>query len=177
MDENYENQEHNNYCKLEKHPVWKHILHALMCLLGAFLAFYFVTDWYFKSMLDPVHQMRRIDKAMERSDRQMEKNFKRAYVKGQQLEDRASRLIRLEETDKGYRVLVDLVPLNDSEKNVDVKTNGNVLTVRAAKISGFGDKKSLVEFTQSYMFDDDVDLNKITKERKGDYYIISIPQD
>ena len=40
---------------------------------------------------------------------------------------------------------------------------------------GIGGRKSLVEFTQSYMFGDDVDLSKLTKERKGDMYIITIP--
>lgn len=173
MDEN-QNYE-NHQCIFHRHPVLKHLLYALMGLLGAFLAFYVVTDWYFKSMLDPVNQMKRMDRAIERRDRQMEKTFKKAFVGGHRLEAAANRIIRLEQTDDSYKVLVDLVPLNDSEKNVEVTTNGNMLTVKAAGIHGIGDRKSIVEFTQSYMFDGSVDLKKITKERHGDTYVITIP--
>ena len=48
MDENnnYENHEHHHHhdCWLCDHPVFKHIITALMVFLGAYLAFYTVTD-------------------------------------------------------------------------------------------------------------------------------------
>lgn len=172
-------EENNNYehrkCEFERHPILKHLLYGLMGLIGAFLAFYVVTDWYFKAMLNPVNQMKRMDRAIERRDREMEKAFKKAFHGTERLQERANHIIKLEQDDDEYKVLVDLVPLNDSEKNVEVKTNGNLLTVKAAGIHGFGDRKSLVEFTQSYMFGDNVDLSKLTKERKGDTYVITIP--
>lgn len=172
-------EENNNYehrkCEFERHPILKHLLYGLMALIGAFLAFYVVTDWYFKAMLNPVNQMKRMDRALERRDREMEKAFKKAFHGTERLQERANHIIKLEQDDDEYKVLVDLVPLNDSEKNVEVKTNGNLLTVKAAGIHGFGDRKSLVEFTQSYMFGDNVDLSKLTKERKGDTYVITIP--
>ena len=170
-------EENNNHhvCTIERHPILKHLLSGLMALIGAFLAFYVVTDWYFKAMLNPVNQMKRMDKFIEKRDRQMEKAFKKAFRGTERLQERANHIIRLEQDDDAYKVLVDLVPLNDSEKNVEVKTNGNILTVKAAGIHGFGERKSLVEFTQSYMFGDNVDLSKLTKERKGDMYVITVP--
>ena len=172
-------EENNNYNHehhvFERHPIMKHLFYGLLGLIGAFLAFYVVTDWYFKAMLNPVNQMKRMDRAIERRDREMEKAVKKAVRGTERLQERANHVIRLEQTDDEYKVLVDLVPLNDSEKNVEVKANGNVLTVKAAGIHGFGERKSLVEFTQSYMFGDDVDLSKLTKERKGDMYVITIP--
>lgn len=175
MEEN--NNYNNNYEHhvFERHPIMKHLFYGLLGLIGAFLAFYVVTDWYFKAMLNPVNQMKRMDRAIERRDREMEKAFQKAFRGTERLQERANHVIRLEQTDDEYKVLVDLVPLNDSEKNVEVKANGNVLTVKAAGIHGFGERKSLVEFTQSYMFGDDVDLSKLTKERKGDMYVITIP--
>lgn len=175
MEEN-NNHEHHT-CEIERHPVLKHLLYGLMALIGAFLAFYVVTDWYFKAMLNPINQMKRMDRAIEKRDRQMEKAFKKAFHGTEKLQERANHIIRLEQDDAAYKVLVDLVPLNDSEKNVEVKTNGNILTVKAAGIHGLGNRKSLVEFTQSYMFGDNVDLSKLTKERKGDMYIITIPME
>ena len=172
-------EENNNYNHehhvFERHPIMKHLFYGLLGLFGAFLAFYVVTDWYFKAMLNPVNQMKRMDRAIEKRDREMEKAFKKAFRGTERLQERANHVIRLEQSDDEYKVLVDLVPLNDSEKNVEVKANGNVLTVKAAGIHGFGERKSLVEFTQSYMFGDDVDLSKLTKERKGDMYVITIP--
>lgn len=175
-------EENNNYCEhhacfFHHHPVLKHLFYGLLGLLGAFLAFYMVTDWYFKSMLDPVNQMKRMDRAIEKRDRHMEREFQKAYKGANRLQERANHVIRLEETHEGYKVLVDLVPLNENEKNVEVKASGHILTVKAAGIHGFGDRKSLVEFTQSYLFGDDVDLSKLTKERKGDMYVINIPVD
>lgn len=168
-----ENHEHK--CGLERHPIMKYFLLGLLALIGAFLAFYVVTDWYFKAMLNPVNQMKRMDKVIEKRDREMEKAFKKAFQGTERLQERANHVIRLEQSDNEYKVLVDLVPLNDNEKNVSVKTNGNILTVKAVGLHGFGDRKSLVEFTQSYMFGDDVDLAKLTKERKDEMYIITIP--
>ncbi len=168
-----ENHEHKY--GLERHPIMKYFLLGLLALIGAFLAFYVVTDWYFKAMLNPVNQMKRMDKVIEKRDREMEKAFKKAFQGTERLQERANHVIRLEQSDNEYKVLVDLVPLNDNEKNVSVKTNGNILTVKAVGLHGFGDRKSLVEFTQSYMFGDDVDLAKLTKERKDEMYIITIP--
>lgn len=180
-------EENNNYCENntcyehktevhnEKNHFWKHLLHGLMALLGAFLAFYVVTDWYFKSMLDPVNQMKRMDKAIERRDREMERTFKKAFTGTQKMQERANRIIHLEQNDEEYKVIVDLIPLNDNERNVEVKTNGNILTVKAAGIHGMGDRKSIMEFIQSYRFNDDVDLSKMTQKRKGDNYVITIP--
>lgn len=172
MEENNYQEHHSIF---ERHPMLKHLLYGLFALIGAFLAFYVVTDWYFKAMLNPVNQMKRMDRAIERRDRQMEKAFKKAFQGTERLQDRANHVIKLEQSDDEYKVIVDLVPLNNSSKNVDVRTNGNVLTVRAAGIHGLGNRKSLVEFTQSYMFGDNVDLSKLTKEREGDMYVITIP--
>ena len=169
--------EYNNHhdCFFHRHPVLKHLLYGLLALIGAFLAFYVVTDWYFKAMIDPVSQMRRMDRAIEHREKKKKKAFKKAFKGTERLQERANHVIRLEQTDDEYKILVDLVPLNNSEKNVEVKTDGNILTVKAMGMHGFGERKSIVEFTQSYMFGDDVDLTKLTKKRKGDMYIITIP--
>lgn len=178
-------EENNNYCEtnsyenkksfFEKHPFLKHLFYGFLSLLGAFLAFYMVTDWYFKSMLDPINQIKRMDKAIEKRDREIEKTFKKAFTGTQKMQERANRVIRLEQDEDEYKVIVDLIPLNDNERNIEVKANGNVLTVKAVGIRGMGDRKSIMEFIQSYRFNDNVDLNKLTQDRKGDDYIITVP--
>ena len=51
--------EHNYHddCFLCKHPILRHTLIGILVFLGAFAAFYVVTDWHFKRMLDPAVQM------------------------------------------------------------------------------------------------------------------------
>ena len=70
-DNNYRHEDFDN-CFLCKHPVLKHVLTGLLVFLGAFAAFYVVTDWHFKRMMDPVSQMRRIDKAIMQREKSFE---------------------------------------------------------------------------------------------------------
>lgn len=90
MDENnnYENHEHHHHyddCWLCHHPVLKHILTALMVFLGAYLAFYTVTDWHFKRMMDPAVQMRRFEKNMMREHKQMERMYRKNLERGMRI--------------------------------------------------------------------------------------------
>ena len=56
---------HEHYgCFHERHPWLAHLLTALSVLIGAFLAFYVVTDWHYKRLLDPVHQMKKMERMM-----------------------------------------------------------------------------------------------------------------
>ena len=56
--------ENRNGCFWCKHPICKSIFIALLVFFGAFAAFYVVTDWHFKRMLDPSVQMRKVEKMM-----------------------------------------------------------------------------------------------------------------
>ena len=80
MDENnYENShEHKaENCFLCGHPVLRHILVGILTFLGAFAAFYVVTDWHYKRMLDPMVQMRKMDRMMMKEARMAEKVARR----------------------------------------------------------------------------------------------------
>ena len=47
-------------------------------------------------------------------------------------------------------------------------------TRKLRKIKSFGNEK-IINFTQSYYLDENLEKDKITKEKKGNKYIISIP--
>ena len=184
MEENNENIEHeehhhhhDKFCDCyEKHPFLKCLLYGFLVLLGSFLASYMVADWYFKHMLNPETHMRRMEKAFERQERQMQKDMDRSFRMADKMRVGSDRIIKLEQNHDKYQIFVDLVPLDKNEKNVEIKTNGNVLTVKAADIKSENGKKSVTEITQSYLFDRDYDLSKLTKERQGDTLIITIPE-
>lgn len=165
----------NGDCFLCHHPVLKHILTGLLVFLGSFAAFYVVTDWHYKRMLDPAVQMRKMEKMMIHDQRQMDKVIRREAKRGYNLEKKAENFIRVEKNTDNYRIIIDLKPFDDNEKNVEVTTNGNVLTVTAAGEKERRGHEMITKVSQNFMFDEDVDLSRINKIREGNEYIILVP--
>ena len=84
-------------------------------------------------------------------------------------------LVNLVKEANEYKVIIDLKPLGDDDKNVDVKLDNNIVTV-----SGDMEKKELggeklMNFSQSFYLDEKLLPNKIVKEKKGNKYIVTIP--
>ena len=74
-----------------------------------------------------------------------------------------------------YKVIVDLTLLDGNEKNISINIQGDELT-----ISGNMDKKirgteKIINFTQTYYLDEKLKETDITREKKGDKYIVTIP--
>ena len=81
-EEHYTKEHHHHYETFhERHPLLSTLLTTLAVLLGAYLAFYTVTDWHFKRMLDPIHQMKRMEKMMIKEDKAMNKFMQKALMK------------------------------------------------------------------------------------------------
>ena len=71
-DNNYRHEEFDD-CFLCKHPALRHVLTGLLVFLGAFAAFYVVSDWHFKRMMDPMLQMRKMDRAIMRQEHKFDR--------------------------------------------------------------------------------------------------------
>ena len=186
-DNNYRHEDFDN-CFLCKHPVLKHILTGLLVFLGAFAAFYVVTDWHFKRMMDPVSQMRRIDKAIMQREKSFDKMERRA-LKAQERYDRkafnaqermertVSGFVHVEKTPDCYKIVIILRPFDNDETNVEVKTDGNTVVINAAGEKNKHNKKEIIRFSQAFNFGEDIDTDNITKIRQRDDYIINVPID
>ena len=70
---------------------------------------------------------------------------------------------------------IDLRAFENNENNVQVSTNGNILTIVGRSIRKAPNNEQISEFQQNYMFGDNVKLQDLTKETNGNYYIITIP--
>ena len=153
----------------DKHPFWKALLTGLLTFLGAFCAFYVVSDWHFKRMMhSPFSKMDRIYK---REMKEMDKMFKVE----RNLAKHSAHVIHLEQGKDAYRILIDLKAFDNNENNVQVNVNGNVLNINGKSVKTTRHNEQITEFQQSYMFGNDVNLKDLTKETKGSYYIITIP--
>lgn len=176
MEDNREySNHHHDDCFMYRHPVMRHLCIACLTFLGAFAAFYVVTDWHYKRMLDPAVQMRKMEKMFRADENYIEKMAEKQMNRERHMTERAESFIRLEKADKSYKVVVDLRPFDNDEKNVEVSADGHVLTVSAAGAAKKHGRERILKVTQNYLFDDDVDLNNMTKIRQGKDLVIYIP--
>ena len=141
------------------HPLMKALMTGLLTFLGAFCAFYVVADWHFKnSMHNPY---------ADRMERIAERGFAR----------KAANIIHLEQMGDVYKIIIDLRAFDNNENNVQVSSNGNILTINGRSIRKSKYNEQISEFQQNYMFGNNVKLNDLTKETNGNYYVITIPID
>jgi len=184
MDENnYENTTHHDHydhyhyedCFLCRHPFLKALLTWLLTLLGAFLAFYVVTDWHYKRMLDPMVQMRRMDRMIQKEEHQMHRMFDKEIGREKALERKAGDIIQVEKTDDVYKIIVDLKPFNNDERNVKVTREGETLTVGVAGEIKKHSKDLIINLTQRFIFPDNADLDDMSKFKEGNKYYIVVP--
>ena len=93
----------------------------------------------------------------------------------QKMADQASQFIHVEKADDAYKIIIDLRPFDNDEKNVEVKTDGNTVIINAAGEKNTRSKQEIVKYSQAFAFGENVDTSEITKVREGDKYIITIP--
>ena len=182
MDENIREEEihehrRDEYCFLCNHHVMRHLITALLVFLGAFCAFYAVSDWHFKRLYDPVYQIRKMDHMMMNQERNMERAFKKHMKKDFMMEKKVGEITHMEKTPDAYKIIIDLKPFDNDEKNVEVKANGDTLSMNAAGVRNGRKGEAIYKFMQNYSFDDNVKLSEMTKEKVGDALVITIPAD
>ena len=153
-----------------KHHLLKVIGVIIATFLGAFLAFYLAVDLTLNRMFNPEYQIRKIEKSMNNIQKFDEKMMENPFAPKM-----SPMLVNLVKEANEYKVIIDLKPLGDDDKNVDVKLDNNIVTV-----SGDMEKKELggeklMNFSQSFYLDEKLLPNKIVKEKKGNKYIVTIP--
>lgn len=178
MEENQNNKEETLKVKEEfhpmctNHPLIKSIIIGLLIFLGAFCAFYVIADWHFKKLFEPRFiSPSRMEQQMFKDMHRMDKMFK----ENKDFSHKSAHVIHLEQTKNFYKIIIDLKAFDNNENNVQVTTNGNLLTINGRSIKKSKHNEQISEFQQQYMFGNNVKLEDLTKETNGNYYIITIP--
>ena len=154
---------------------WLKIL--VIVILGfvmIFAAFYIAVTIALHQMLDPVYNSKRIEKLLK----QQEKNFEQfEFELGEHpfLPKTRPMLVNLVKENDEYKIIVDLKPLEGNENDVSVKINDNVISVHGELNNRTNNGEKILNFSQSYYLDEKLITDKMTKEKKGDKYIITIP--
>ena len=169
--------EENRYesCYLHKHPIMKHVLVGLLVFLGAFSAFYVVADWHFKRMLDPAIQMRNMDRAMMKQEHRMDKLMQKEMSKN--FRPDTTSFVKVNKEDDVYKIVVDLRPFGNDEKNVEVRPEGNSIVINAANEKNARNGREITKYSQTFSFGEKINSANITIIREGKDYVIIVPID
>ena len=85
-------------------------------------------------------------------------------------------IVEIQKLDDEYKIIVDLRPFDNNEKNVRVEVRDNMATVNASVEKEKRHEDSIVEFSQTFYLEGDLDTSKIKKERFKDKYIVTVPE-
>ena len=158
----------------EKRQHFKHALCTfLAALIGGFLAFYVVMDITLARMLDPMRSIKRAEKMMMNQAREMKRLDNDIFTPSPMPLHHS--IITMIKEDGAYKFIVDLKQLNNNEKNVEVIVNDDTVNIKGAVEKSKGRENSIVEFSQTFALGQKIETSKVTKERKGDKYIVTVP--
>lgn len=174
MDENKqeEKQEHPT-----NHHLMKQLLIGILVFLGAFCAFYTVADWHMKRLYNPIYQMKQMDRMMMQQEHNINKAMKKHFKEDMRLEHKVAEISHIEKTPDAYKIIIDLKPFDNDEKNVEVKAEGDTITINAAGIRNGRRGEAIYKFMQNYSFDKNVNLSEMEKTKIGDSLVITLPID
>lgn len=157
-----------------KHCWWKFLAIMLATLIGAFLAFYCVVDMTFKRMMNPEHQIKRMNKMIERQERDMMK-MERKMMKDAHIPFHRA-IVTMDKNSDEYVIYVDLKPFDNNKDNVKITTEGQMITISGEVEKNKNNEERMMSFTQTFNLDDDVDVANLEKKVYKDKYVITIPE-
>lgn len=159
----------------EKKVGWLRVLGIIVItFLVAFLAFFAALEFSLHRMMDPVYHAKRIEKMMRQEQKRIEK-FEDKMMENPFEPKMQPMLVNLVKENDEYKVIVDLKPLGGNDKNIKVNLENNVISIYGDMEKKEHRGEEIMSFAQSYYLDEKINSDKMTKEKKGDKYIITIP--
>lgn len=147
---------------------------ALTTFLVAYLAFYIALKHHLKRAYDPFYQAQKMEKMFEKQSYNFDKYILDKMENPFEAKMRPM-IVNLVKEPNEYKVIVDLSQFDGEEKAVDVIVKGDELTVKGQFDKKIRGNEKIINFTQTYYLDEKFDEEKITKEMKGNKYIVTIP--
>ncbi len=159
----------------EKQHTWLKTLGIILAtFIGAFLAFYLAINLTINRMLSPEYHINKMEKMIQKQERSFRK-MEDKMMENPFEPKMAPMLVNLVKEPNEYKVIVDLKPLGGDEKNVNVKYENKMITVFGEMEKSTKHEEKIMNFSQSYYLNEDVNIDKMTKEKRDNKYIITIP--
>lgn len=152
----------------------KILVGVILGLVMIFAVFYIAVMLALHQMLDPVYNSKQIEKMLKQQERNFER-FETELGEHPFLPKTRPMLVNLTKENNEYRIIVDLKPLDGNENGVTVKIKDNVISVDGTLDKQTHRGEEILNFSQSYYLDEKLDTDKISKVKRGDKYIITVP--
>ena len=179
MDEKKEFKE--CHCDEHKTEHWaKFALLLLAVFIACYLAVYYVMDQMRHAYYVPAAPIENIDRILNEQDKMFQKDFGMGVFP---MHDRAMMMVKIpvetykDDNADAYKMIINLKPFNNNPKNVDVNVQENKVSVNAVGEKSGRNSDRVYSFSQSFMLPEKIDLTKVTKEKKGHNYVITMPID
>ena len=156
-----------------RHTLKHAVITFIAALLGGFLAFYVVMDITLAKMFDPMRGVRRAEKMIQKQAREMQRLDNDIFMPASIPLHHS--LINMVKENNAYKFIIDLNQLNNNDKNVEVTVNGDTINIKGVVDKTKGHKDMVIEFSQTFALGAPIIKDKVTKEEKGDKYIITVP--
>ena len=147
---------------------------VLITFLVSYLAFYMATKHHLKNLNNPFYQAERLEKMFEKQAYNFDKYELKKMENPFEPKIRPM-MVNLVKESNEYKIIIDLTQLDGDENAVNVEVQGDELTVKGNIDKKIRGTEKIISFTQTYYLDEKPEENKITKERKGNKYIVTIP--
>lgn len=149
---------------------YKYLGLFLAALLGAFLAVYFVVDVTLNRLMNPFAVMHKMDREFAKMDKDM--MFVRELPPHHM---RKHNTVDFFKAPDEYKFIIDLKPFNGDANNIKVNTEGHNITISGEAAVNNKNSETFNSFSQTYTLEDDANIEKMTKKKVHDRYIITIP--
>lgn len=171
-------------CECNHHQNWgKCFFILLAAFLGGFLAVYFVVDQAVKQIFlasPQVHNEKIMQKMLKEQDRLM-KDFDKSFNKEIKTFGQIPPLKQINpisdiaEVDDAYIIWINLKPFGGNPENLKINIEPKKVFINGNMETKDKNSTHSVSYSQIFTLDERVNPLKVTKEKKYDKYILTIP--
>lgn len=163
----------------KKHCFYKYLGLFFATLIGAFLAVYVVTDIAINRFMDPFAAMHKIDKEFKKMDAiipvgEIPPQHMRGYFEHKMLK---SNIVNFAKTPDAYKFFINLKTFNGNPEDIKITTDDNTITISGESTVDKKDSESFTSFSQTYTLDENANLEKMSKKKVHNKYVITIPME
>ena len=159
----------------KKRNIYRLLSIAILGIFALFMAFYFAMELILHKITSPEYTIKHVERIIKSQEREMRKAEKLLLTENPFEPKMRPMLVNLIKENQEYKAIVDLKPFDGNNEGIDVAVDKKTLTISGKFDKRILDSEKIINFSQSYYLDEDLLVDKITKEKKGDKYIITIP--
>ena len=148
---------------------------AILGIVILFLTFYLAMEAILRKVTSPEYTMKSIERVVKGQEKQLKKAEKLMLAENPFEPKMRPMLVNLVKEGETYKIIVDLKPFDGNDKGIDVNIEKNIVSIKGEFDKTSIGAEKIINFSQTYYLDEKLDTEQITKEKKCDKYIITIP--